>query len=134
MFALLSFILTIGFAWSAPRTSVCRPADSFSAGMIQHLNAVVTGTDTGNTRLRQAYRLLPVTTSPAVTLVTDESECLLAKAAVEGRFTDGTTTSQVYVFRIGTTRIAASAAKMSRDQILIDIFDSSYNYLTTLQM
>jgi len=134
MFGLLTFILTVGFVPSSPRTNLCRPADSFSAGMIQHFNAVVTGTDAGNTRLREAYKLLLVTTSPAVTLVTDESECLLAKAAVEDRFTDGTTTSQVYVFRIGTTRIAASAAKMSRDQILIDIFDSSYNYLTTLQM
>ena len=134
MYALLSFILSIGFASSPPRTSVCRPADSFSAGTIEHLNAVATGTDTGSTKLRRAYKLLLVTTSPAVTLVADESECLLAKAAVEGRFTDGTTTSQVYVFRIGTSRIAASAAKMSRNQILIDIFDSSYNYLATLQM
>lgn len=115
-------------------TNICRPADAFSAGIIAHLQTVVTGSDAGNSKLRAAYRLPLVTTSPAVELVADESVCASAKSAVEDRFTDGTTVSQVYVFRIGTTRIAATAAQPSGGEgLMVFVFDSSYSYLATIQ-
>lgn len=115
------------------QTTVCRQADSFSAGVIQHIQKVVTATDAGNASVRAAYKLPLVTTSPAVELVTDENQCLLAKAAVEARYTDGTTADQVYLLRIGTTRFVATDGRKGGRDVMLHVFDTSFQYLITIE-
>jgi len=127
-------IFANAFAGTFQSTTICRPADSLSASVIAHLQAVVTGSDSGNAKLRQAYNLPLVATTPPVVLVTDELACADAKAAVEARYTDGTTSDQVYVFRVGTTRMVAFDGRAGgRGGIMMHVFDSAYTYLVTIE-
>jgi hypothetical protein len=78
-------------------------------------------------------KLPNVTTSPAVEHVLDEAECGRAAAALEAKYGDGISRRPLWVFRIGSTRFGVSdGSEGGRGNILIRIFDTSYNYLVSI--
>jgi hypothetical protein len=110
----------------APLANACHSANSWSSNEITYLQGIVTGTDAGNAKLRQAFDLPYVTTTPAVELVTDEAECANAVTAVNSLYTDGRSHSPVFLIRVGSTRYAIS------DGSDVHIFDTSYSYKMTI--
>ena len=108
-------------------TDHCRAANSWSDNTIAYLQRIVTGTGAGSIKLRTAFKLPSVTSTPAVVLVADDSLCATAATAVENLYTDTLSRSPVWVFRIGTTHYAVS----DRPE-LIYIFDNNFTRLAIL--
>lgn len=105
----------------------CRPQSGVSNNVVTFLTEIVTRGDPGNIKLRQAYNLPAVSTTPAVTLVADDAECAKAAAALQAFYNDGVSSAPVWVFKIGTSRIAAVDGSLE-----INVFDTSYNHLALL--
>jgi hypothetical protein len=125
------FFLLVGLLATGIRSNGagnCRSPDSWSGNSTSYFTRIVTSGSAGAIQTRQALQLPAVVTTPAVTLVTDDTECVRAVTALSGFYTDGVSHAPVYVFRIGTTRFAAADATH-----IIHIFDSSYNYLVTIR-
>ncbi|HMI47695.1 MAG TPA: hypothetical protein VK481_03410 [Gemmatimonadaceae bacterium] len=106
----------------------CRSQNSWSDNTIEYFTGIVTREDSGNLKLRRAFNLPAVTSTPAVSLVSDDAECVKAVKALNGIYTDSVSHRPAYVFRIGATRLAVSDGSLQ-----IHIFDSSYKYLLSLQ-
>jgi hypothetical protein len=126
----MQFLLTIMFFFSSqqrvltsPVINSCRASTAWSTSKINYFQAIVTGTDARNTTFRQAYDLPYVTTSPAVELISDETQCGNAVTALQALYADGKTHSPVFLIRIGTTRFAIADGSLS-----VHIFDSNYQY------
>jgi hypothetical protein len=109
-------------------TGNCRVQNSWSDNTISYFTRIVTSGSAGNVKLRQAFNLPAVVSSPAVSLVTDDAECARAVTALNSIYTDAISHAPAYVFKIGTTRIAVADGSLQ-----IHIFDASYNYLLSLQ-
>ena len=114
-------------AASAQSTGDCRGQNSWSDNTVSYFTRIVTDGSAGNIKLRQAFNLPEVASAPAVSLVTDGTECGRAVTALNGIYTDGISHGPAYVFRIGTTRFAVADGSLT-----IHIFDSSYKYLLSL--
>jgi hypothetical protein len=112
---------------------VCRPPSEASDDRLAFFTDVVTRTDEENTALRQAVMLLRVTTTPAVTLVADDSICAAVAAAVEAFLGDGLTRSSLWVLRAGPERYVAFDGSQDHGWSVHWVFDSSLNYLSTVQ-
>lgn len=106
----------------------CRPANGWSANELAYLQRIVTGPDAGNAKLRTAYKLPYVTTTPAVAFVDDDATCAAAAMALESVLTDSLPHRPVYLFRIGTTRFS-----ISDGTLVTHIFDQDFHYLLTIR-
>ncbi len=105
----------------------CRPENSWSLNSVAYFERIVSSGDAENARLRAAFNLPIVVSSPRVTLVTDEAVCARAVAAIDALYTGGPSRTPVHVFRIGTTRLAV--AHRIAD---IHVFDVTHTYLVTV--
>ena len=128
----MRFLLAILLSFSCARlqpgnASDCRPANAWSRAQVAYFTNIVSGSSADETTLRQAYNLPGVNTIPAVQHILDEADCARAVTALSTIYTDGVNRSPVYVFRIGTTRLAIADGSLS-----IHIFDTFYKYLVTL--
>lgn len=111
-----------------PNANACRAANSWSSNTVSYLQRIVTSSDSGNAKARQSFDLPYVTTTPAVELVADESECANAVAALNSFYADSVSHGPVFLIRVGTTRFAISDGSQS-----IHIFDTSYNYKISIR-
>jgi len=125
---IVTIATTLVLLFQQPAAGInCRPANSWTQNAVLHFQRIVTFGGPGYVKLRQAYNLPAVYTSPAVSLVTDEAECARAIAALDGIYTDGESHGPVYLFKIGSTRFAAADGSLT-----VHIFDSTYNYLVSI--
>ena len=114
-------------------TPNCAAADSWSDNATTYLTRIVTSSDAGNASLRQAFQLPFVTVTPAVEHVTDEAECDRTATALESMYADSVSRRPLWVFRIDTSRfVVADGSPGGRGNLLLHIFDSSYNYLLSV--
>jgi hypothetical protein len=81
-------------------TGNCRAQSSFSDDAITFLTRIVTSGDAGNIKLRQSYNLPAVNSSPAVSLVSDDSTCAAAAAALQALYNDGVSHAPVWVLKV----------------------------------
>ncbi len=109
------------------RSDHCRSANAWSDNSVANLQRIVTGMGAGSIKLRAAYKLPYVTSTPAVVLVASDSVCAAAAAAVEQLYTNSVSPRPVWVFRIGSTHYAVSDAPN-----VIHIFDNNFTWLATL--
>lgn len=126
MFVLLALMLSFSSdprASTLPVTNSCRTSTAWSAYKVSYFQALVTGTDSLNVTLRRSYSLPYVTTTPAVELIGDETQCANAVTALQTLYADGNSHSPVFLIRIGTTRFAIADGSLS-----VHIFDSNYQY------
>ena len=128
LLALLLSLVSAPRAEQYPTTNACRAANSWSSNTVSYLQRIVTSSDAGNAKARQSFDLPYVTTTPAVELVNDESECANAVAALNSFYADSVSHGPVFLIRIGTTRFAISDGSQS-----IHIFDTSYNYKISIR-
>lgn len=105
----------------------CRASNDWSTNELAYLQKIVTGTDLGNTKLRAAFKLPYITTTPAVTLVSDDAVCGAAATALESFLADSLSHRPVFVFQVGSTRFAIADGSLEPH-----IFDNNFNYLLTL--
>jgi hypothetical protein len=128
------FLAFLFFVSNSPRlervsvTNACRAANSWSSNTVSYLQRIVTGSDAGSVKLRQAFDLPYVTTTPAVELVSDETECGNAVSALNSFYTDGLSHSPVFLIRVGTTRFAINDGSLATH-----IFDTNYQYKLSLR-
>lgn len=128
---LLAFLLSLFNSPSLEKvssTNACRAANSWSSNTVSYLQKIVTGSDSGSVKLRQAFDLPYVTTTPAVELLVDETACGNAVTALNSIYTDGLSHSPVFLIRIGTTRFAISDGSQATH-----IFDTNYQYKLSLR-
>lgn len=105
----------------------CKASSDWSANELAYLQRIVTGTDAGNAKLRAAFKLPYITTTPAVTLVADDTVCGAAATALETFLADSLSHRPVWVFQIGSTRFA-----IADGSLVPHIFDNNFNYLVSL--
>ena len=125
----MSFLLALTLSFSSePRssksaaTNSCRTSTGWATYQISHFQAVVTGTDAVNARVRKALDLPYVRTSPAVELISDEKQCAKAVTALQKHYADGRSHSPVFLIRIGTTRFG-----IADGALLVHVFDSNFH-------
>lgn len=116
-------------AQNATSTSLCRPADQQSAGLIDYIKALETTTDSEQVNARNNIYHLPVVSTTQIALVTDARTCAKASAAY-GPPTGSTTSPLVYVIQLGKSGYAVlDPTQLAGEYRTVMIFDRQWKKL-----
>lgn len=131
----LSVAFVTSAAFTAPPRAVgaldspCYAADSYSAGELADLQAVVTATDSVSAQWRRNVHL-PVVVFSAVTLVADSATCASALIPFNSatRYAEGPAT-KLYLFSVGNTYVGVNPNFASGEWVQHIVMDSTFSVL-----
>ena len=111
----------------------CAPSWSYSEAFRDRIVSIVTATDSGSARVRQAYSL-PAVASAAVVFQTDSAVCAQAIAAFSAEVARyGGTPGSVWVLKVGPTRYIVFDHKQKTGEFYDHmVFDENFVYKVTI--
>jgi hypothetical protein len=109
-------------------STVCFPADAYTASDIQELTPTLTSSDTLRAMFRQSLHL-PLVADTAIQVVSDSTECARALAT----FNNGrrSPVAGLYLIRAGNTFVASNPAIRGGEFVIHLVMDSSFSALTS---
>lgn len=122
-----------GLSASTPGRSApwCRPADNTSALTIGILQALATSTDPTDVRLRDSLKIT-IRRASDVSLIITESTCQRGAAELDKLWQSGTTSRQVYLYKVGSDFGVEDPQAGSGDYRGVAFYSSKWVYKSLL--
>jgi hypothetical protein len=116
------------------QSTVCRPADDVSAGIIQSLSYSLLKTDSISIALRQSLNLPQLSSASQISLVTNEKTCQRAVSALNQAEGSSVSGRRVYLIQLGNSRYAVydpTELAPGSSFLFVSYFDNHWTYLST---